>query len=243
MDALRSLARLASSLALVFLSQACTAPAQARDAFTQPSFRAPAPGARIALLPAERAAPEVVRGEDLMLEALQRQLVAAGYEPVLFDPERHAELWASEVRAVGGLFEAETGDPRFGETVCAECALARKVSEETECALVLRPRLVAREARVAGVSAEWDGVRRPEPVVHGAGAKLWGTGTTTAMSVELLAFAADGSPQFCTYGGTSLPFLTDLQLGETRWRRDVFDRVEETQEGVRIALAPLTGSR
>ena len=235
--------RIVSLLLCMLLLQACAAMAPARptEEYVAPSFTAPAPGSLLVLLPTKASSAQTKGGEELVIQQIHRQLTSAGYKVVALDAANHAVIWDQEIKAVGGIYDPGTGALRTAAYAQALSALTRRVASETHGAIVISHGLVIRNARLSGTSAEWDGQRRAQVSTRTYGADYRFHGTTTALSVELLAMSSDGTIAFKTLGGTSLPYRADTFAGEFEVRPDLFATDTETAEGVRIALRPLLG--
>ena len=101
-------------------------------------------------------------------------------------------LWQQEVEAVGGVFDPVSGGMRTVQYGKALAALAQRIAADTQCSLVLRPRLLTRRARFSGFKAEWDGQARQSPVSGGFAGATRFDGHTVALSVELVGLVPDG---------------------------------------------------
>jgi len=237
--------RIISILLLPLLLQACApiAPARSTDEYVAPSFKAPSPGSLLVLLPARSSASDVAGGEEFVLQQIHRQLTGAGYKVVALGAANYAVVWDQEVNAVGGVYDTRTGALRTAAYAQALSALAKRVASETHGALVISHGLVIRQAKLLGTNAEWDGQRRLPPTTKTYGSEYQFHGTTSALSVELLAIADDGTVAFKTLGGTSLPYRADTLAGQYEIRPDLFATDSETAEGVRIALRPLLSNK
>jgi hypothetical protein len=80
----------------------------------------------------------------MLLDQLSRQLKASGYKVVGLDPANYQVLWAQEVEAVGGVFDAATGRLRPAQYARARDQLVQRVSADTKAAMVLEPHLLLR---------------------------------------------------------------------------------------------------
>ena len=234
--------RLLPSLLLsTLLLQGCvTAPPAAKsDSYVDSSFTAPARGSLFVLLPVNSGSADVARGESLVTEQLHRQLIGAGYKVVALDDANYEVIWTQEIQAVGGIYDSKTGALKTQAYAQALAALTRRVALDTRCAMVLKPALVMRQARLSGIGADWDGQRRPVPQVRNYGAESRYDGSIPAISIELLGLASNGNVAFKTLGGISLPYRADSLGARFEVRPDLFADATETASGVYIALAPL----
>lgn len=211
----------------------------ARDDRVAPDFRAPAAGALIVLAPAAPIPGAESAGAHLALVQLDAQLRAAGYRVVALDDANFAELWNSEIQAEGALYDPQTGRPRPEVMARIWISLARRIGEQTHCALVLDYQLVPRTAVMSGRKAGWDGVVRDISFERGH-ERYSMTGSASALSVELLGFSASGDLLLRRFGGTSLFYRINTVNERAEVRPDLFLDDAETAEGVRVALQPLT---
>jgi hypothetical protein len=204
-----------------------------------PAFTPPEAGSLIVLLPPEAEADELQAGLPLLLDALHRTLSSGGYRVALLDAANFATLWAQEAQAAGGLFDPVTGARRVEAHARAITTLSARVAGETGARLVIKPWLVLRTAELSGTKAVWDGQQRLVPARHQAGASAWYRGTTTALSVDLLALQASGALAFRSFGGASLPFVVNAARERLEVRENLFSTPDELHDGVSIALRPL----
>lgn len=230
------LAVLVLSLLLTACAGAPKAPAP--DNLISPNFQQPAAKSLIVLLPPEVETEEMKLGAAILMDALHQQLAAAGYKVAALDRGSHDAIWAQEVQEVGGIFDPATGALRQRELHLAMGHLVQRVCAETQAATVMRPRLVLREAEVAGMSAAWDGQQRRVPEIGGGGGTLSHHGSTLGLSVGLDVFAASGELVIHTFGGALLPYRLNVNLGQNEVRADLFATDAEVADGVAIALAP-----
>lgn len=229
---------LGCALLACWISGCASPPMPAADAYVAKPFAPPAPGALVVLLPAPNAQ-ELPQGTALMTGQLHRQLATAGFKVAALAAANHDEIWRQEVAAVGGVYDPVTGKLKVQASAEASAKLAQRICAELKCALVLQPRLVLRKAELAGSKAEWDGQRRMLPVKGGPDQMLSLSGTTTGLSVELIAVLADGMMAFRSYGGASLPYQVDTNRERSEVRPGLFSSDAEIADGVKIALQPL----
>lgn len=226
-------------LAAVVGLAAARAHSQTGAASVGSGFIKPAPGALVLLLPAIAEADELAPGLPVLLDALHAELTSGGYRTALLDPQDHATIWGQEVEAVGGIFDAKTGAPKPAAQAAAMSALAQRLSRETKAALVILPKLVVRKAEVHGTKADWDGRLVLVPTRGTDGGSSTQRGTTTAISVQLLAFTDAGALAFNTFGGATLPYVIDFVTERPVLRSDLFSRATDLAQGARIALKPV----
>jgi hypothetical protein len=204
------------------------------------SFVKPAPGALLLLLPASAEGDELSPGLPLLLDALHAELTGAGYRTGLLDAQNHATIWAQEVDAVGGIFDARSGAPKPAAQAAAMSALAQRLARETKAALVIQPKLVFRKAELHGTKAAWDGRVVFAPTRGTDGGSSRQRGTTPAISVQLLAFTDTGALAFNTFGGVKLPYVVDFVTERPVLRSDLFPRADEDlAQGAKLALKPV----
>jgi len=143
-----------------------------------------------------------------------------------------------------GRFDPWTGklDPEAERE--AQAVAARTVVHESGADIVVRLRLAPRIAELTGITVSWDGVERE---LHFLGnerlarhADLGGTGR--ALSVEVLAYDAEGTLLYQGYGGVTSLQLIEGREGITRFApfdvRPNHD-VDYPDEALRVALAPV----
>lgn len=213
---------------------------QAKDDLVMPEFRAPAAGALVVLMPAAPIAAAESAGTHLALVQLDAQLRAAGYRVMAVDDANFADLWRSEVEGEGGLYDPQTGKPRPEAMARIWISLARRIGEQTHCALVLDYQLVPRSAVMSGHKAGWDGVVR-DISFDRSHERYTMSGSAPTLSVKLLAFSPAGELLFRQFGGTSLVYrINTIDKRGAEIRPDLFLDDSETAEGVRVALRPLT---
>ena len=230
------------ALLLTLCLQACASSTSTdpTSVYVAPSFSAPAPGALVVLLPKKSSTPEVAAGEEFVVQQIHKQLTQAGYRVVALDAANYALIWDQEIKAVGGIYDSNTGALRTAAYAQALSALTKRVVAETHATVIIGHSLVIRKAKMlGGMTAEWDGQRRMLPTSRTYGAEYRFHGTIPALSVELLATAADGTIAFKSLGGTSIPYRADAFAAQYEMRSDLFAKDDETAEGVRIALRPL----
>lgn len=227
--------------ALLLHACAGTLPSRSTDEYVAPRFSAPPQGSLFVLLPIKTSSPETKRGEELVTQQIYLQLTNLGYKVVALDAANHAVIWDQEINAAGGIYDPGTGALRTAAYAQAIAALAQRVASETRSALVISPGLVVRRANLSGTIAAWDGQQRTQPTARTYGSDYRFSGTTSALSVELLAITNDGTIAFRTFGGTSLPYRADGFSGQFETRQNLFSTDVETAEGVRLALRPLLG--
>ncbi len=90
-----------------------------------------------------------------------------------------------------------------------------------------------------GTKADWDGRLVFAPTRGTDGGSSRHRGTTTAISVRLLAFTDAGALAFNTFGGVTLPYVTDFVTERPVMRADLFSPATDLAQGARIALKPV----
>lgn len=216
------------------------------DDVVAPTFARPAPGALILLL-VEKADSAPLDRAGTMLEAqLKRQLAAAGYRTAIIDAADYQAVEDSEAAALG---EHPTGKLIPASASAKARALARLAQiahTESHCDMLIRARIVMRKAHLDTQYAEWDGRRRgilfegvpdlgPRRKLVGAGL----TGSTTALSVELVGIDGSGARDFVTHGGVVVPLIWNLERHSSSVRTDLFQDDTDVADGLQVALAPM----
>ncbi|HEU4777644.1 MAG TPA: hypothetical protein VFS95_12525 [Telluria sp.] len=209
------------------------------DELIAPAFRAPGAGALVILLPDQSGGGQYEAANGFVMKQLQAQLTAAGYKVKGLDAANYQVLWAQEVAVAGGLYDPADGQFRSAAYGKAMSALAQRIAADTGAALVLKPALVLRQARLQGKTAEWDGQRKMPKLKDNFGDDHRFDGHTVAISLECLAIAGSGEFAFKTLGGVTLPYRGDAWDGKQEIRDDLFANDKEIAEGVQIALRPL----
>lgn len=222
----------------VLVGCATKLPLPASDNATAENFVPPVKDALLILLPAPQSK-GTEEGENIMSLQLQAQIKAAGYRVAVLQKANYEQLWAQEVRAVGGIFDGATGAVRAQAFATAMGSLARRVCAEAKCALMIRQRMVIRSAKVEGTQAEWDGTRLPLRISDADGMDYKFNGTTSGLSIELVAVTDKGLFAFRRFGGAAIPFETNLKEAKNELRKDLFKTDTEIARGVRLALEPI----
>ena len=141
---------------------------------------------------------------------------------------------------MGGIYDSKTGNLKPVERALAIAALAKRLTRETSAALVITPRLVLRKAELSGTKASWDGRLVLVPTRGTFGGSSSSTGTTTAVSVQLLALGHDGTLAFSTFGGVTLPYAINFVSERPELRANIFSDKSDLTKAAEIALGPLT---
>jgi hypothetical protein len=214
-------------------------PRSAPDNSIAQNFVATPKGALIVLIPPPQSE-GLELGERMMGAQLFTQLKKSGYRVATLQRKNFEELWSQEAAAVGGVFDPVSGAIRPQASATAMASLALRVCEEAKCSLLVRQRLVIRNAELDGQKAEWDGVRQSIPTTNVNNSEDHRfSGSTPALSVELLAITSKGEFAFRSYGGATLPYETNFRESKTQLRKNIFKSDKEIAEGVRVALLPL----
>lgn len=213
-----------------------------KDNFVSTAYVAPEKNALVVLIPPTETDALGAKGERILRQELLRQLTGLGYRVAQLDEQNYRTMWAHELAAAGGLYDATTGKARPQAYNAAMGSLAAKVCGELKCKLLIHPSLVPRPAQLLGRHAEWDGLRRILPVNYGKGGTTYSfQGGATGISVELIGASAAGEIVFKTLGGASLPHVVNAYDSRFDVRNDLFTSNTEVGEGVEIALTPLFG--
>lgn len=225
-------------LALTLAACASTSPKQSPDNVISAQFRAPDKSKKVVILPLKTDDADLQSGTDTLVRQLYASLSKAAFKPVVLQKDNYDQLWAEEVEAVGGLYDSKTGVFRKEAFARALSSLARRIAVDTNCSLVLAPSFVLKTATYGGETAEWDGVRRRQPQVGASDPTRW-SGTTSGLSLELIALNGQGEFQFKTYGGLLLPYASDNFNEKFVVRKNMFTKPEDITEGVEVALRPI----
>ncbi|MFZ2990074.1 hypothetical protein [Ideonella sp.] len=198
----------------------------------------------IVILPPQAQAQELSAGADVVEAELARQLASAGYKTQLVEKSDFSTLWNANVAAVGGLFDAATGQPKQDRYAQVLKQTTLQVASELNGALFIAPRIVYRAAALNADSAEWDGQRRRMEITEARGESIqsW-SGSTRGVSIQITAMAPSGEIQRVTYGGLVLPYRVSLKLDQNVPKPDLFDQKSDVANGVATALWPLIGAR
>ncbi len=227
---------------LVAILFACGSPcarAEQAASVVGSTYSRPAQGALVLLLPPSAEVVELEAGVPMLLKALHSELTSAGYKTALLDQANYETVWAQEVDAVGGIFDSRTGAPKYPQQAAAVAALTVRLARETSAAMVIRPKLVMRQAELLGTKADWDGRLELLPTRGTFGGRSEHRGSTTAVSVQLIAMSGNGNIAFSTFGGITLPYIVNFVTEKPELRKDIFQIESDVTKGVRIALAPL----
>src|SRR5262249_30498861 len=155
------------------------------------------------------------------------QLRNLGYKSLTFDESSYERLWNEAVEKTGGLYDPRSGKINTVQETKAAQLLIAAISKETDCSLILSPRIVLKTVKLSNDSASWDGVQRHLRVLFGSTyGQTWG-GETRGISVELKGYRPDGSWQFTSYGGISLIFDVDMRETRNQFRQDLFENKSE----------------
>jgi hypothetical protein len=229
-------------LPILFLAACVSDPVEQPANRFAKNFQTPDHAKRIVILPPKVDVAEYVPGGPAVKQQLISQLQRAGYRVVVLDENNYAELWGREVTAVGGLYDPQSGKFRPDAYAKALSHLALQISNESDCAEVLAPRLISHTAKLSRDTASWDGVVRQ---IHEKDQNLMAdltysyTGTAVGSSVELMVFNAKGEWQFTTYGGILLPYQSDAIKKKVVVRSNLFSDPTEIEEASGLVLKPL----
>ena len=228
-------------LVLVLSACAATGPTSSLDNVITSNYQLPDKTKKIVILPLQSPYAEFDSGKEPVVTQLYGSLIKAGYKPVVLQKENYQRIWAEETEAVGGLYDTKTGGYRKAAFEHALSMLARRIAIDTDCSLVLAPSFAIKTVKDSGEKASWDGVSRRLMLQGSTDSRRW-SGTSKAISLELIAVNAAGQFQFKTYGGLVIPYVVDLYESKSVIRTDMFSRPEEITEGVNLALLPILGS-
>ncbi len=231
---------------LLCLALVATTARAASDDEVSASFHRPARDATILLLVDKASAAPLDRAGAMLEKQLQKQLAVAGYRTALVDVADYQALEASEAAALGEQPQGRLIPASDQAKSRALAKLAQIARTESHCEMLIRARIVLRKARLDQQYAEWDGRRRGllfegVPVhanSHVVGAGM--SGTTNALSVELVGIDGSGTRDFVTHGGVVMPLIWNLERHSSSVRTDLFKDDTDVADGLEVALAPMT---
>lgn len=234
---------------LVLLGGLCLCATAFAD--TASTYVRPAPDALVLLVFEQPQDDLLARGSAALQRQLPAQLAKAGYRTAVLGDD---DFRALEAKVAGSAAESALG--RLQNSTEATRwrtlpVLARIAKDNSQCDMVIRARLVWRDTTFDTLAAEWDGQRRgvalegigdvknPRTGANGHIVRAWMTGSTKAVSVELVAFDGSGRPSFTTFGGALVPWVWNMATDKARLRDDAFANEGDVADGVRIALEPM----
>ena len=224
---------------LLFNLVACTSVKSPSDNTYAKDFHPIEPPAKIVILPVEDQYKELAKGKPIIVAEISGQLGNLGYQSLVFDESSYEKLRNEAIEKTGGLYDSRSGKMNTAQETKAAQFLITAVSTQTECSLILSPRIVLKTVKLSNDSASWDGVQRRLRVLFGGTYGQTWSGETKAVSVELKGYRPDGSWQFTSYGGISLIFDVDMREPKNKIRQDLFDDKREIKEAVELVLRPL----
>lgn len=218
------------------------------------TFQPPPRDATILLLVEKADSSPLDRAGAMLEKQLQKQLADDGYRTAVLDIADYQALEAAEAAALGEHPHGKFIPASSAAKANALSKLARIAKSESHCDMLIRARIVERKAALGGQYAEWDGRRRglifeganDLDVANGGHSRVVSVnvkGSTTVLSVELVAFDGTGARDFVTHGAVVVPLVWNLKLKSTSVRTDLFQTDEDVADGLQIALAPMRGKR
>lgn len=182
-------------------------------------------------------------GEKIVRQEMSRQLNAAGWDVATMRMGNYLDIFYGINDSIDGLYSPATGRivPEKYEYALTE--FVKTINDTQEHAVTLVPSFELKTATLKGRAATWDGVRRKHiSDLPGTDTTSW-SGHTRGLSMKIMAFSADGTSLFTSYGGLVLPFQAALKDGDARMeiRENLFEEKENIAAGVRSALLPLLG--
>lgn len=229
------------SLIAVILSACATSVSKpVADNFIAQTYVRPAKGSRVIILPPTAKYRDFQPGLDLVEDELEKQVLAAGYEPQLVVRSDFDLVWREEVDAVGGVYDATTGALRAAKYEQATAAMVRRIATELKGQLLLVPQLVLRTAKLDGGNVEWDGRTFTVPITKSDRRVTKFSGNIPGLSLQISAFDVGGGLQFGSHGALLFPYRHNMEEVVNEVRPDMFSHRDEIVEGVAIALMPLT---
>jgi hypothetical protein len=123
-------------------------------------------------------------------------------------------------------------------------ALARLEHRVGRFDALLLPRLLLRPVRFRGAEVRFDGVARRLRLVNVPRGTMPShlAGETTALSLAVDVYSADGRPLHSGRGGLDLALELDLASDRSELREDALSDRAALREGIGVALAPYLAS-
>lgn len=186
-------------------------------------------------------AEELSSGLQPVLSSIVAQLRNQGWDVTPVLKTTYAREWNIAAGNVAGVVYPDAGSRNRILYDMAINPLLEKVSKDYQDSLIILPSLVLKHAKLKGQYAKWDGVKRK---IHAdliyRGDTSW-SGTTSGLSLQLLAFSSERYWVFTSYGGLVLPYKTVQRNNAptSELRDDMFSSERDIQTGVTAALMPL----
>lgn len=205
-------------------------PYQLKAGFTAPE--------RIAVAPVG-----LTRGTEVLGEAsrvlVERELLsyleAKGHARAA-SPDEVAKLWAAAVKKLGGAYSPTTGQRRPK----VDQAAAKAVLKALDAKLLVVPVVVARDSKLDGTKARWDGVTRQIAALD------WSfKGGTKAISLRIIGWDETGAIVFRSHGGLDFPYEMKGSRFVPRFelKNPPLDEIDHVREGIAVAFDPLVPRR
>lgn len=190
----------------------------------------------VVILPTISTSPQFSRAETHIQGELAKRLKANGFRVSVLEDASYRALLQTAEKELASAGINPKNQVGFKNRLRVLTYLADEICAQTSCSLIIDSRLTLRLMDVRNKFAEWDGVRRRIPYTRTAGGLREVEGTTYGLSVELLGVAPSGRIVFQGFGGATVPFEVDLVSTYTQLRANLFEDMEEIEEGVSIAL-------
>lgn len=238
----RALLAAAGAAPLMLLGCAGTSPPAAPDRYVSAQFVRPPAGSLVLLLhlPANEA---VYRSRDAdARQRVQDELTKAGYRVGLVEPDDYLLALRAEAQQLQRVTAAPSREQWAAAEMRALSTVSKVGAQLAGSHLLLRTRFLTRPAEIWQSYAKWDGVSR---IITFEGAKPGEVralinGNGSGISLEAVAADRDGRLLLKNYGGVALPFHANF-LGRPLLLDNPMSVLQHLDEGVGIAIAPLTG--
>lgn len=196
------------------------------------------PGIERALILPLNAAVTPIQGLDVanddLLRIIEGFLSARGVESTTLHPREYSRASSEAVRELrkkmmSGESSRVSGSMKLDDLMPL---ILEEIGAEAE--IYVLPNVVVRRAEyTGGRTLKWDGVRRRERAIG-----LTMSGTTRAGSMLTMIFDASGKRVFSGYGGLDAVFQIDRKNAQYVVRDDLFEDLENLEEGVCISFHP-----
>ena len=228
-------------LALAFVATACSLPPK-HEYEIAPGHAYSSSFETVLLLPINEMAtlPKgLEKGDEAVFRLIRDYLQAQGLE--VQTPE--ISKFRSTMRAAQNT--ARIDSMSSADKVLAEVALADLIPQIAEdlapnADLIVMPNMAIRVGARKGMSLRWDGVRRVEPVTERV---EWSEeSTSSAASLHVAIFEADGTYVFSGYGGLDVLWLINVRSSSAELIEARLEDEAHLREGVCVAFYPYFGA-
>lgn len=191
-------------------------------------------------------------GEESASNQLLKQLANTNNKTKIVSDIVYKQLWESFEAELGGLYSSQTGEFDFKKYMLYLSYISRSVCAADKSDYVLFPSFVIKKAELKYDRARWDGVSYRVPVKgdivtrSGDRRAFNFSGTTSALSLELMLFDKNGDWFATTYGAIGLPYYYYIQNVRDKDQSIEFnDKVfskKGVRSGVKSSVLPLIDS-